>query len=504
MKEHDGDGKKNYPGKLGESSVFLTPVRNPNRPAKKLAPGLFMVAVEDQIMVPVVFDYTDFKPDYTNQDAWWYYDIEENKVHVQIEDRVRRDYVLLLEKQTENTLTDQEERDLTSYEVIISTTQSTGAEFAVRRYYSYLIYSKIKHENITEQENSEPEKKEYRTKKGAGAVMSNLPANLAIITNDQYKGGLGLSQTGGAYLYPLATTDGLTFDGKNLFFKGLPTSEATLKEINKDKEVSLDDVDLPLLRMFYSIILSDFEANSKKLGVVNETTTVYVPDLAAMLGKGRNISKNDINAIIDKTSSFQTIYGVLKDPKRPNGIGTAVPLLVWLGYDEATNTIKFASPYMTDLIKRIYNVSIRKDKKGEPKLKKNGEPQRLPSHSYLVKSEIVKERNKRAVEIVIVVVTMIEQAGNHVPHIMAGTILERVPQLQNAISKTKNISDKNRMLKRAFTKAWELLDTHTTLKEKYPTIVLPDPKNPKNIPTMATLDMVFEFPHLPKYPTQEP
>ena len=106
MKEHDGDGKKNYPGKLGESSVFLTPVRNPKAPAKKLAPGLFLVAVEDQIMVPVVFDYTDFKPDYTNQDAWWYYDIEENKVHVQIEDRVRRDYVLLLEKQTENTLTD--------------------------------------------------------------------------------------------------------------------------------------------------------------------------------------------------------------------------------------------------------------------------------------------------------------------------------------------------------------------------------------------------------------
>ena len=94
-----------------------------------------------------------------------------------------------------------------------------------------------------------------------------------------------------------------------------------------------------------------------------------MPDLAVMFDKGRNISKNDINEIIDKTSSFQTIYGVLKDSKRPKGIESAVPLLVWLGCDETHNTIKFASPYKTERIKRIYNVSIRKDKKGVPKLK---------------------------------------------------------------------------------------------------------------------------------------
>ena len=43
--------------------------------------------------------------------------------------------------------------------------------------------------------------------------------------------------------------------------------------------------------MFYSIIFSDFEQNTKKLGVVNEIVTVYVPDLAAILGKKRNLSK---------------------------------------------------------------------------------------------------------------------------------------------------------------------------------------------------------------------
>ena len=178
-----------------------------------------------------------------------------------------------------------------------------------------------------------------------------------------------------------------------------------------------------LLRMFYSIILSDFEQNTKKLGVVNEIVTVYVPDLAAILGKKRNLSKNDITSIIEKTSSFQTIYGVIKDPDRPNGIGTAVPLLVWMGYDAETNTIRFASPYMTRLIKRIYNVSIRKDRKGSPQLKKDGTPLLDVSHSYLVKSSIVKERNKRAVEIVMVIVTTIEQSGKNTPHLKANTIL---------------------------------------------------------------------------------
>ena len=70
---------------------------------------------------------------------------------------------------------------------------------------------------------------------------------------------------------------------------------------------------------------------------------------------------------------------------------------------------------------------------------------------------IVKERNKRAVEIVIVVVTTIEQAGKYTPHLKAKTIIERIPQLQESLDKAKTNSDKNKILKRAFTKAWELL-----------------------------------------------
>lgn len=493
--ENDGNGKKNYPGKLAESNVFFIPVGQ----VIDLGNGFSEITATNQIQIPVVFDFTDFKPPYQNDD-WCYIDTSKNIVHIMFEESSRSRFVMLMKKKEEKqSLTKEEENELSTSEILINTLPAAGVNKILKNYADTDILSLLATPQNVKDENTNPKeikkKKEYRTKKDAGTCSDNLPTSLAIITNDQYKGGLGLSQTGGAYLYPLATTDGLSYDGKNLFFKGLPTSEATLKEINKDKDVAIDYIDLPLLRMFYSIILSDFEANSRKLGVVNETVTVYVPDLATLFGKGRNISKNDIKTIIDKTSSFQTIYGILKDPKKTNGIGTAVPLLVWLGYDEASNTIKFASPYMTELIKRIYNVSIRRDKKGIPKLKKNGEPLLEVSHSYLVKSNIVKERNKRAAEIVMVVVTTIEQAGNNIPHLKASTIIERVPQLQDAINKTKTQADKNRLLKRAFAKAWELLDTQTNLKEKYPTITLPDPKNPKNIPTMTTLDMVFKFPH---------
>ena len=93
-----------------------------------------------------------------------------------------------------------------------------------------------------------------------------------------------------------------------------------------------------------------------------------------------------------------------------------------------------------------------------------------------------------------VVVATIEQAGTREPHLKARTIMDRVPQLQEAYDQASP-GNRNRVLARAFKKAWELLETQTLLKEKYPTIVLPDPKNTKNIPTSTTLDMVFTFPH---------
>lgn len=487
--------KKDYPGKLYESGTIYISEKDPR--ASQLSnyiinDGVDNWGIERRIRLPIVFDYTSFKPRYES-DEWWYFNQDTKKVHVMIEEAMKIRMGELINREKEGSLTEKEKEEWSHYEAVIELYSHEAAKRALEQH-ADLLYDIQENSVIEAEDKIQHSKKEYRTKSKAEDATDSLPSNLAIITNNQYRESLSLRQSGGNYLLPLASTDGLSYDGNNLYFKGLPASEATLREINKDKNIPIESIDLPLLRMFYSIILADFETNARKFGVVNESVIVYVPDLAVLLGKKRNLSKNDLNSIIEKTASFQTIYGVLKDQKRPNGIGSALPLLTWMGYHEETNTIQFASPYMTELIRRIYNVSIRRDKQGAPKIKKDGSLLLEVSHSYLVKSSIVKERNKRAVEIVMVVVTTIEQAGKKVPHLKARTIVERIPQLQEAYEKA-TVTNKNRVLSRAFKKAWELLETQTSLRKKYPDIVLPDPNDPQNIPTVTTLDMVFEFPH---------
>ena len=90
---------------------------------------------------------------------------------------------------------------------------------------------------------------------------------------------------------------------------------------------------------------------------------------------------------------------------------------------------------------------------------------------------------------------VIEQAGNNTPHITARNIIYRNPLLKQALEKAKNNRSRNIVLQRAFSKAWELLKTHTDILAKYKNIQLPDASDPKCIPTLNTLDMVFEFPH---------
>lgn len=435
---------------------------------------------------PVVFDYTPFKLAYGENDDWWYYDEKKEVLHIMIESSSNNRFWELVNKLEDGkNLTKEENEELIRYQTLRDILPRRAVERYVRMPDPMMVA-----EDAVQYET----KKSYRTKSKTEDATDSLPSKLALITNDQYRESLSLQEQKGSYLVPLVSDEDMTYDGKTLFIKGFPASEASIREINKDKDVPIESIDLPLLRMFYSIILEDFMNNAKEFGVVNETVTVYVPDLAKLMGKSKNISKKDIEAIIKKASSFQTICGVLKDPKRPNGIGTVLPLLLWSGYFEDTNTIQFKSPYMTELIRRIYDVSIRKDKMGFPKLKKDGTPVLEAAYSYLVNSSIVKERNKRAVEIVMVVVATIEQAGRRVPHLKARTIMERIPQLQDAYDKATT-TNKNRVLSRAFKKAWELLETQTSLRKKYPDIVLPDPNDPQNIPTVTTLDMVFEFPH---------
>lgn len=61
---------------------------------------------------------------------------------------------------------------------------------------------------------------------------------------------------------------------------------------------------------------------------------------------------------------------------------------------------------------QIMNDSSRVNNKGIKQKKANGKFLFEPHHSYLIKTSIAKERNKRAAKIVRIVCTMIEESGD--------------------------------------------------------------------------------------------
>jgi hypothetical protein len=342
------------------------------------------------------------------------------------------------------------------------------------------------------------EKKEYRTKAKAGEI-AEIPNKLPLITNPTFQNAMTYNDDDKAYLQPFTSLDGLSCENGMLFFKGLPATAAKIEHLYTKNNI--EEFNLPLLRVFYAIILNRFQETWKEDKTVDDVITLYIPDLAKKIGKSPNISNNDVSSIISKVTSFHNIMGIIDRGKRGNDI---LPVLVYLGNDTEKNTIKFASPYMIRVIQDLYKASIRKGKTRLNENNINSIPKRLPSHTYIPSLELAKERNQKAVEIVCIIVTTIEQAGNYgIPHISAKTIVSRNPLLKQSIEGTTRLSVKNTYLERAFRKAWELLRYKTDLIVKYKNIKLPpDPntddfKNNKTkyIPKMSNLDMVFEFPH---------
>lgn len=334
------------------------------------------------------------------------------------------------------------------------------------------------------------DKAPYRTKEKArqtGAIIE-APKTLAIPTLSKYQYSMSLYQDGGAYLQPLSSMDGLRFKGGKLYFDGArmkEVSEAELRDL-RTKE-GIEELDLTALRFYYSILFDQFQRSGYK--VLQDFIIVSVPLLT-----GRNDpNKMDINAAIAKVQSFHNVMGVVKGTRNGKPTESYYQVLNFEYYDEKKNIIAFSSPYMNYVIKTIYNLSIRKTKDGKPKLKKNGTPLMLPSHSYMIDSSITKERNKAAAENVVILVTLIEQAGDNIPRIKASTLIERNVQLAERLETAEN---PRALLKRVFTKTWELLRTKTRLQEAYKDIELPEPEDPAFMPTMKTLDkVVFTFPH---------
>lgn len=316
--------------------------------------------------------------------------------------------------------------------------------------------------------------------------IAELPEKLSTITHAQYRQSLNLLKEGKAWLQPLDLASGadkLTIEDGKIFFQGVPASEAQLRQLYTDEIPK--DIDLTFLQLMYSIVLKNYDQTMTEDNTIRQVITLYMPAVMRALGQP-TAKEHQFELFKQKILSFQTIMGVI------DGMGTQA-VLVFLAEDKKKNIISFSAPYLEAVVRNLYKVSIRRKNNGEPMLKKNGEPLMIPTDTYSIDPAILKEKCKYAILNVVNLVSLIKEAGENTPHITAKTLIDRNLQFKEALDNSAP-KDRNIQLKRVFAKTWEMLPKYTTLKNDYPDIQLPDPKNPANIPTWKTRNMVFSFP----------
>ena len=350
--------------------------------------------------------------------------------------------------------------------------------------------------------------KKLRTAERAGTIQEIYSNRLAIPTAKEYLNACSLLERGSAYMRQI-NMDGLTFNNGKLYFKDYRAREVSEMELQdlKTKE-NIEKINLPFLQFLYTILFKEWEksiqdqANGKP-GEIPPVSKFYLPDILKARGVSSNAGQTSINAIKNDISALHNVVGVLKVKGYKNP--SYYPVLLFEGYDTATNTISISSPYLLHVVKEIYSFSVRRTKEGEPRLRKDGTPQRIAVNSYLIHSDITKERNKAAVQNVFLLVQSIENRGGERGKlnefsISAESLIERNPLLKYQLTK-KNPAQ---TLKRCFVKTWELLEAETDLKEKYINIKLPDPRNPADIPTLKGLsDHVIKITHYGKANSKE-
>lgn len=307
-------------------------------------------------------------------------------------------------------------------------------------------------------------------------AITEMGERALSITDRHYQFALSTRKNKTAYLIrDKKLIESLEFNDGRL---SLSSNGNSSVEVRRGDDLGEAEIDLQLLKSLFTAIYYNAESATE------DTVTVYVPTLCKHLGV--NITSGKAYPLFDKINAFNDCVGVF-------GNGDLYALLKLIKYDKEQNLMTFASPYMNKLILDIAKRNKKTLKSGDVKI--------LPAYSYLIHSNIANERNKVAVEIVHVINSLIFQRGFDSKknprcrvdptdgaviteaHISFNTILDYVPELQRRIEGSTTNNAKNAQLKRAFSKAYELLRTKTDIYKNYIDLKIPD-----IIPTVSTLN----------------
>ena len=268
-------------------------------------------------------------------------------------------------------------------------------------------------------------------------------------------------------------------------------SDAYIKKYRRGKYEDIQDLDLPLLQQIYTAASKAYAKNG------GYTITVYFSKFLSEMGIDPR--KQNAAEIMRKLHSFENCVGVMP------GTGIIAKLFSIIEINSADNTMTFAVPYIFRLIDELErkNKIEGKTKKGELY------EYEAPYNNRLVHSAIANERNKTAVELVYLITTGLLQRGKTPdaktwarekakmadPALVSystsfRTLINDAPLLRGRIKSYKSQNDKNKALRRAFEKAYQLIKAKTDAGEYFIDLHIPE-----IIPTMCTLDDLLTITH---------
>lgn len=316
--------------------------------------------------------------------------------------------------------------------------------------------------------------RKFKQAEAAGAV-TKLPKTMALITGKDHSKALTPLENETAYIQPLQEgfIESLEFDPTTgrMHVAGRHLEEVTVRDL-RTREV-VKDLDLPLLRSLYSAFFFNTEL------IQGGEISVYLPALCHHLGI--DIQTGKPADLFKKILSFRDVVGVRGR--------SFYKLLDFASYDAESNIITFSSPYMNAILREIEGFPAYVVQQGKRKFQK-------PSHSFLVHGTIAKERNKLGVEIALLIVTLLEQRGTDKRKPVTtlrkkcSGIVAEIPLFQTAYEAQRSTADKNQVLRRAFTAAYDILKRQTDIYQRFQ-----DLRISEIIPTTSTLENSLVITH---------
>lgn len=313
----------------------------------------------------------------------------------------------------------------------------------------------------------------------------------SLISDKKFQGALSTQKNQNAYI-ALMDPDffkRLNFENGTITFDD--ETAGIVKQYSKGKYTDIQDLDFPLLQQIYTAAV--------KSNIRHDAFTITVSLPQFFREMKIEVAKGNAPDIMGKLHSFENCVGIMP------GTQTISKLFSILQLDAKNQTMTFAVPYIMRLFEALEekNHVERKTRQGELV------DYLQPHHNNLVHSSIVSERNKTAVELVYLITNGLLQRG-YVPDIETyrkkgaktkfpervtysitfRSLINDAPLLRGRIKSYKQVSNQNNALRRAFEKAYQLIDKKTDAAAWFI-----DLQGNRIIPTMTTLDKELTFTH---------